>query len=402
MLEGDLKDSRILIVEDKEANIRFLTRLLNKDGYNNIQSTQDSRLAQSTFREFQPDLVVLDLHMPHMDGFQVMEAIKPEIPKNSFLPILIITGDREPEVKIRCLSVGAKDFIAKPFRAEEVLVRIKNLLETRHLHRFLEYRNETLKLKVEAENTRLQATQLEVLQRLAVAAEYRDDFTGRHAGRVGAIAGLLAEAAGLAFRAAALLKEAAPLHDVGKIGIPDAILLKPGRLTEEEYDIMKNHTTIGGLILSKGSFPLLDDAREIALSHHEWWNGSGYPEGLAGEAIPLSGRIVAIADVFDSMTHERPYKKAFPEEETLDIMEEEGGRHFDPGLLSLFLELARSGQVREVTEREERAGPHAALDLPPLGDGIDPFKDLGLEKPEGLPPEAEKLLWSVLDDAEPN
>ena len=286
MVDQELKDSRILIVEDKEANIRFLTRLLNKAGYENVLGTQDSRQAEDVFHDFQPDLVLLDLHMPHLDGFQVMEAIKPSIPRKAFLPILVITADREPEVKIRCLSMGAKDFISKPFRAEEVLVRIKNLLETRHIHRFLEFKNETLKLKVETENSRVQAAQLDILHRLAVAAEYRDDITGRHAGRVGVLASILATAAGLPGRTTSLLKKAAPLHDVGKIGIPDAILLKPDRLTEEEFEVMKSHTTIGGLILSKGSFRLLDVAREIALSHHEWWDGSGYPEGVGRRGDP--------------------------------------------------------------------------------------------------------------------
>ena len=392
MSDNDLKKSRILIVEDKEANIRFLTRLLNKEGYENIQSTQDSRNAEKVFIDFNPDLILLDLHMPHMDGFQVMEALRPRIPKESFLPILVITADREPEVKIRCLSVGAKDFISKPFRAEEVLVRIRNLLETRHLHRFLEYRNETLKLRVEAQNTRVQATQLEVLHRLAVAAEYRDDITGRHAGRVGALSAVLAEAAGLPRSSFEILREAAPLHDVGKIGIPDAILLKPGKLTEEEFEVMKSHTTIGGLILSKGSFPLLDFAREIALTHHEWWDGSGYPEGLAKEGIPIFGRIVAIADVFDSITHERPYKEALSEEETLEIMIQEGSRHFDPELLVLFVGLVRSGRVRVVLKKQEEAHARGSASLPAPGPDFDPFEELGLQRPEGLPPEAERLF----------
>jgi putative two-component system response regulator len=393
MCPEELRDSRILIVEDREENIRFLKRLLEKAGYRYIRATQDSRKALADFRDFRPDLILLDLRMPHMDGFEVMEVLNSEVSGESFLPILVVTADRDPSVKIQCLSVGAKDFLAKPFRAEEVLLRIKNLLETRRLHQFLEVRNETLRLKVEAENSRLQATQLEVLRRLAVAAEYRDDITGRHGERVGALAGLLGDGAGLDPQEVALLREAAPLHDVGKIGIPDAILMKPGRLTEAEFEVMKSHTTIGGMILSKGSFPLLDYAREIALSHHEWWDGYGYPNGLTRGRIPICGRIVAIADVFDSMTHERPYKGAFSAEETLQIMAEEKG-HFDPELLELFFDLVHMGLVTDVLARLDPFGPGEGQS-PPTPEAASVL-DLGLPASPELPPEAKELLWKSL------
>jgi putative two-component system response regulator len=399
MRDEDLKDFRILIVEDQESNIRFLERLLAKDGYRHVRSTKDPRLAQAVFREYQPDLVLLDLHMPYMDGFEVMEAIRPDIPDDSFVPILVLTADREPEVKIKCLSVGAKDFVAKPFRADEVLLRIKNLLETRHLHQHLEDRNETLELEVQARSYQVQAAQLEVLHRLAVAAEYRDDITGRHAGRVGLLAGHLAEAAGLDSETVSLLREAAPLHDVGKIGIPDAILLKPGKLSDEEFEVMKGHTTIGGMILSKGSFRLLDYAKEIALTHHEWWDGSGYPEGLVGNDIPVAGRIVAIADVFDSITHERPYKKAFSVEKTLRIMKEEGSRHFDPRLLGLFVDLVESGSIADAvswspntSERFEK--PPEMLTVDHLRPGQAPGED-----PYSLSPAMRQMLWKSAGSA---
>jgi len=393
MCDAELKDSRILIVEDQESNIRFLERLLAKDGYRYVRSTQDPRLARLAFQEYRPDLMLLDLHMPHMDGFQVMEAIKPDIPEGTFFPILVLTADREPEVKIRCLSVGAKDFVAKPFRADEVLLRIKNLLETRQLNQGLEDRNESLELEVQARSFQVQVAQLEVLHRLAVAAEYRDDITGRHAGRVGLLAGLLAEAAGLDSETVSLLKEAAPLHDVGKIGIPDAILLKPGKLSEEEFEVMKGHTTIGGMILSKGSFRLLDYAKEIALSHHEWWDGSGYPEGLKGADIPIAGRIVSIADVFDSISHERPYKRAFSVEETLELMKEEGDRHFDPNLLGLFVDLVESGSLEEALDSASRSNgrfekPLELLQNDPLRQGSLPRDDA-----YSLSPAMRQMLW---------
>lgn len=399
MREDELRRSRILIVEDQEANIRFLKRLLKRSGYEHVRAVQDPRLAKSTFQEFQPDLVLLDLHMPHMDGFQVMEAIKPDIPTGSFLPILVLTGDREPEVKIKCLSAGAKDFVAKPFRTEEVQLRIKNLLETRHLHQFLEGRNENLELEVQAQSFQVQAAQLEVLHRLAVAAEYRDDITGQHAGRVGALAGLLAETAGLPPDEVSLIRESAPLHDVGKIGIPDSILLKPGRLTFDEFEVMKNHTTIGGMILSKGSFPLLELAREIALSHHEWWDGSGYPAGLSGSEIPVVGRIVSIVDVFDSITHERPYKKAFSTEKTLGIMADEAGRHFDPDLFNLFIELVESGQTENL-----KSPPNQINDR--FGNSINALGPEALQSGEHSPggiyspsPTVMRLMWDSSGDS---
>jgi putative two-component system response regulator len=398
MCPEELRDSRILIVEDKEANIRFLERLLKKAGYEHVASTSDSRKALAVFQEFRPDLVLLDLHMPYMDGFQVMEALQPEIPERAFLPILVITADREPEVRIRCLSAGAKDFVAKPFRAEEVLLRIRNLLETRHLHRFLEYRNESLELKVEEESLKLQKTQLEVLRRLAVAAEYRDDVTGRHAERVGILSGLIARAIGFPPGEVDFIRQAAPLHDVGKIGIPDAILLKPGKLTEAEFEVMRSHTTIGGLILSKGSFPLLDKAREVALSHHEWWEGSGYPHGLEGAAIPLSGRVVAVADVFDSMTHERPYKRAFSVDETVEVMLSERDRHFDGEILDPFVSLVLDGRVESALRDEiSTADPFRAL-LISADDGTDRASGARLHLPKTLR-EAEQFLWKNVGHA---
>lgn len=394
MRDERLKDFKILIVEDQESNIRFLETLLARDGYQHVRSTTDPRKAKVMFQEYQPDLVLLDLHMPHMDGFQVMEAIKPDIPDGAFLPILVLTADREPEVKIRCLSVGAKDFVAKPFRADEVLLRIRNLLETRNLHQGLENRNVNLELEVQARSFQVQAAQMEVLHRLAVAAEYRDDITGRHAGRVGMLAGRLAEEYGVGAEDVSLLREAAPLHDVGKIGIPDAILLKPGRLSEDEFEVMKGHTTIGGMILSKGSFRLLDYAKEIALSHHEWWDGSGYPNGLKGEEIPLAGRIVAIADVFDSISNERPYKRAFSVEETLEVMQQEGEEHFDPGLLKLFTELVRAGEMEgfmnppsKTDSRFEHPVEALRSDLFQGGD-LPPSQD-----PYSLSPRMKRLLW---------
>jgi putative nucleotidyltransferase with HDIG domain len=324
--EDHAKNARILIVDDQEANVRLLEGILKRAaGYHALRSTTDSREVLSLFAEFQPDLILLDLHMPHLDGFAVMEELKELVPPGAFLPILVLTADVTPEAKQRALAGGAKDFLAKPFDPIEVLLRIKNLLETRFLH--IELR------------TQLADAHLEVIDRLAIAAEYRDDETGEHIKRVGQTSALLARALKLPSEQVLLIRRAATLHDVGKIGIPEHILLKPGRLTPDEFNDMKSHTTIGARILSGGQFPLLRMAEEIALTHHERWDGSGYPRGLKEEAIPLVGRIVAVADVFDILTHPRPYKKAWLAEEAIAELQRVAGTQFDPAIVAAFLDL---------------------------------------------------------------
>ncbi len=324
--EEQAKNARILIVDDQEANVRLLEGILKRAaGYHALRSTTDSREVIPLFAEFHPDLILLDLHMPHLDGFAVMEELKKAVTPGVFLPILVLTADVTPEAKQRALAGGAKDFLAKPFDPVEVLLRIKNLLETRFLH---------LELQVQ-----LADAHLEVIDRLAIAAEYRDDETGEHIKRVGQTSALLARALRLPSDHVLLIRRAATLHDVGKIGIPENILLKPGRLTPDEFEVMKSHTTIGARILSGGAFPLLQMAEEIALTHHERWDGSGYPRGLKGEAIPLVGRIVAVADVFDILSHPRPYKKAWTADEAIAELQRVAGTHFDPAVVSAFLDL---------------------------------------------------------------
>lgn len=347
--DGQAPSARILVVDDEPDNLRLLGRLLRREGYENVRTTDDPREAPAAFREWNPDLVLLDLHMPYMDGFAVMEALEPQIPEGHYLPILVLTGDPDPALRRRALAAGANDFITKPFETTEVLLRIGNLLETRFLHLQTRHQNETLELKVQERTRALAEAQTEILNRLAVAAEYRDDVTGRHAERVGVLAALLADTVGLDEEDVAILRRAAPLHDVGKIGIPDAILMKPGPLTEAEFEVMKTHTTIGARILSGSSFPLLLTAREIALTHHEQWDGTGY-RGMHGEDIPLIGRIVAVADVFDSLSHERPYKRASTVEEARDEVIEASGSHFDPAVVDAFERLAEDGLLHRLDE----------------------------------------------------
>ena len=350
--EAALQLAKILIVDDEEANVRLLERTLQRWGYTNLVSTTDSRDVLSLFEQHRPDLILLDLMMPHIDGFTVMESVNALLPEGVFLPILVLTADANPQVKRRALSAGAKDFLTKPFDQTELLLRMMNMLETRFLHIELANQNQVLEQKVAERTRELAASQLEILERLAHAAEYRDDDTGQHTNRVGYVAALIAQKMELPPTRVELIRRAAPLHDVGKIGVPDNILLKPGRLTPEEFEIIKPHTTIGAALLSGGHSKMVKLAETIALTHHERWDGNGYPAGLKGEDIPLEGRIVSIADVFDALSHDRPYKKAWPLEECVAEIERNSGRQFDEQVVAAFMELWNSGVLRAAAESE--------------------------------------------------
>jgi putative two-component system response regulator len=328
--------AHILIVDDQEANVAVLEAMLETAGYTQLSSLADGREVAAFYTTHAPDLILLDLHMPHLDGFAVLARLGLLIPPDSYLPILVLTADITPEAKQRALGLGARDFLTKPFDRTEVCLRIKNLLETRLLHLGLQDQNRLLEARVRERTQALLQAQQEIIERLALAAEYRDDETGRHAQRVGETAALLARALGVPTAQVELIRRAAPLHDVGKIGIADQILLKAGPLTGEELERMRRHAAIGAGILSGSTFALLQVAEEIALSHHERWDGSGYPGGLAGAAIPLAGRIVALADVYDALTHARPYKQAWSVDEALAEIERQRGLQFDPRVVDAF------------------------------------------------------------------
>lgn len=337
-LRQPLNRARILIVDDQEANIALLRRILEREGYEYMRSTTDGSQAAGIFAEYKPDLVLLDLHMPGHDGFKVLAELGPTINNGGYLPVLMLTGDASVEAKRGALSLGAKDFLAKPFDASEVSLRIRNLLETRFLYLSLENQNTLLETRVEARTRELVLSQMEILDRLARAAEIRDDDTGRHTQRVGQLSGSLASALGLASHTVELVRRVAPLHDVGKIGIPDSILRKPDKLTPEEIRVMRTHTLIGAQILSGGQSDLVMVAGRIALSHHEWWNGAGYPHGISGNQIPIEARIVAVADVFDAVTHSRPYRAAWSVDAALEEIQRKSGSHFDPRVVQALME----------------------------------------------------------------
>jgi len=262
----------------------------------------------------------------------VLEQITAHNRSDDRVPVIMITADASAETKRRALELGANDFVGKPFDSGEILLRIRNHLETRFLHQKLREQNSQLERKVIERTKEVEDSQVEVLERLAAAVEFRDDDTGNHTRRVAEVSGMLAGAVGLDATTVELIRRAAPLHDIGKVGIPDAILLKAGPLTGEEFEIMKTHTVIGSRMLSKGRSELVRFSQRIARSHHEWWDGSGYPDRVSGQSIPLEARIVAVADFLDALTHERPYRPAWGIEETLAEIRRRSGSHFDPSV----------------------------------------------------------------------
>jgi putative two-component system response regulator len=340
MSDDLLATARILVLDDELANVRLLERLLETQGCTGVVSATDPREALDLFTAYQPDLVLLDLHMPHRDGLEVLAELRAATPPGGFVPVVVLTADVTSRARTAALSQGASDFLVKPLDAGEVLLRIRNLLRMRAMHGALARENERLDEGVRARTRELEEAQHEILARLARAAEYRDDFTGDHTQRVGEMAARIAAALGLAAGEVEVIRRAAPLHDVGKIGIPDSILTKAAALTPGERTLMQRHTTIGADILSGSRFAPLQRAAEIALTHHMRWDGAGYPTAAAGHEIPVSGRIVAVADVFDALIHERPYKRAWAVAEALEEVRAQSGRQFDPDVVEAFLRLS--------------------------------------------------------------
>jgi putative two-component system response regulator len=337
--ETTLRGARILAADDEEPNLRLMRRVLEREGFTCFTATTDPAEVLPLFDRVRPDLIVLDLHMPGLGGMEVIRLLRPSLLAEGWLPVLMVSGDLTPEARRRALADGAKDFLAKPYDPAEAVLRIRNLLEMRFLHRQVREQNRRLEDKVVERTFELEMSQAEMLDRLAQAAELRDDETGDHVRRVGDLAACIARAMGLDPGFSEMLRRAAALHDVGKIGIPDDILRKPGSLTADERARMNTHTTIGARILAGGRSELMAMAHRIAVAHHERWDGRGYPLGLRGESIPHEARIVAVADFFDALTHDRPYRPAFPVSDTLAMIEREAGQHFDPDVARALLTL---------------------------------------------------------------
>jgi putative two-component system response regulator len=338
VLRLDVAAARVLVLEDEPDLATLLEMQLRAAGFAEVLAVHDARGLAEVFDSFRPDIVLTDLHMPGASGFDVISTLR-RIAVREYLPIVVLTADIERETKLRALDAGATDFLQKPVDSTELQLRLNNLLETRTLYRALREQNSRLEQRVRARTRDLETAKLEILERLARAAEYRDDATGQHAQRVGDTAALIAEALEMPEAQVSLLRRAAPLHDVGKIGVPDAILLKPGSLTPAEFEVMKRHTHIGARLLAESIAPQLRLAELIALTHDERWDGRGYG-GMRGEEIPLIGRIVAVADAFDAMTHDRPYRPAMEMEEALSRIGSEAGTHFCPTTATVFTSLA--------------------------------------------------------------
>ncbi|MBN1528029.1 MAG: response regulator [Thermoleophilaceae bacterium] len=348
--EQELKELQILAVDDEASNLLLLERVLEREGYTRVAATTDPTSIPSMYVELRPDLIILDLHMPVTDGFALMEQLAPLSGMGPAIPILVLTADATDDAKRRALRAGARDFLTKPIDQVELSIRVRNLLQVQHLQGRLARQNANLEAEVAERTQDLERARLEILERLAAAAEYRDDATQEHAWRIGRTCALLARELGLPDAESELIRRAALLHDIGKIGISDLILLKPGKLSDEEFEIVKRHTTIGAEILAGSKSPLLRLAQQIALTHHERWDGGGYPGGRRGEETPLAGRIVAVADVFDALTHERPYKPAWAVEDAVTEILSQAGRQFDPAVVGAFARLdhpSLMGRVRD-------------------------------------------------------
>lgn len=339
-----LQDLSILIVDDNPANTDLLQLMLEDEGFDRTHTLNDSREVEGWVASNDTDLVVLDIRMPHLDGFAIMAMLQLEFAERN-IPIVVVTA--EDSNREQALNLGATDFATKPFKNWEVLLRINNALQNRLYYKQAQHRADELERLVRERTCEVEDTQLEIVRRLARAGEYRDNETGMHVLRMSHMCHHIAITLGCDEEFCELLLRASPLHDVGKIGISDTILLKPGRLDPDERIIMETHAQIGHDILAGHHSPLMQMAADIALCHHEKWDGSGYPRGLSGTEIPLEARISALCDVADALLSARPYKDAWPLERVVELIQEETGRHFDPELAAIFLrELDQIQKIR--------------------------------------------------------
>jgi len=336
-LDYDINSATILIVDDNPSNVLLLERVLNLAGYHDIIVALDSEKVVSLYERFRPDLIMLDLLMPKMDGFEVLEALN-AVKGDDYIPVIMISAQPTKENKLKALEYGVNDFIAKPYDPIEVSMHVRNMLLTRMMHNRLIQEKNDLEENIVKRTKEIYELQYDIIKRLMLAIELRDGDTGMHVIRIGLYAYEISEGLGKDESYCQRIQYAGMMHDIGKIGIADSILLKKGKLTSEEWNIMKEHTTKGADILSGSQNSMIQMSKEIALTHHEKWDGTGYPMGLKGEEIPLCGRIIAICDVFDALVSERPYKKAFPVTEAVRIILSENGRHFDPKIMKVFIE----------------------------------------------------------------
>lgn len=348
------------IVDDNDTNLMLFDQIVRRLDEVEPQQFADPVMALEAAAGRMPDLILVDYMMPGVDGHQFVERIR-AMPGGRDVPIIMVTAASDRQVRQRALELGVTDFLAKPVDPSEVRVRVSNLLALRRSHLRLTDRNRWLAEEVRRATQAVFDREEELIVRLAKAAEFRDPETGGHISRMAHYSLIIARGLGLDEAQCSLILKAAPMHDVGKLGTPDGILLKPGRLDPDELTVMQRHPAIGHSILSGSTSQLIQLGAEIALSHHEKYDGTGYPNRLKGEDIPLSGRIVAVADVFDALTSERPYKKAWTVERAREFLEQSTGVHFDPRCIAVFL--AAWDQVMEVKARFADPGmSHSTVD----------------------------------------
>ncbi|MCB1152619.1 MAG: response regulator [Deltaproteobacteria bacterium] len=352
-----VKLTRVMVADDDAANLRLLENHLRSLGYDDLLIVRDSTTVLGQIAALRPDVVLMAAMMPKVDAFQVIRRLKAE-EKTAQIPVIVLTSPEQKKIKQEALAVGATEFLSKPYDAHELNVRIENAIKVKRFEDWHRDEKDYVARLVRRETQHLLRSQQEMLQRIAKAAEYRDTDTGEHVTRVGLFSETIARNFGLADDQVALMRQAAPLHDLGKMGVPDEILLKKGKLTDEEWKIVQTHTLIGYEMLTEmapkvshvgsalmdnfdprpGSNPLVNLAAMICLTHHEKWDGKGYPYRLAGADIPIEGRIVALADVYDALMADRPYKKAFTLDESLKIIRDSSGKSFDPELVEVFFD----------------------------------------------------------------
>lgn len=329
-------DVKFLLVDDNPMNLEVIEGALLSGGYQHFEKVNEPLSLSKVLAEKSFDLVLLDINMPILNGFAVLSFLQQQL-QEKCPPVIMLTALNDQEHVNKALDAGASDYITKPFNRRELLKRVEIHLTNWLLTQQLSQERSSLEQKVHKRTEQIRQSQLEVINRLGQAAEYRDNETGNHVKRVAIISEAIAREVGCSEHFCSLIYLASPLHDVGKIGISDTIMLKPGKLTDEEFDTMKSHVQIGGEILANSDSEILEMAYEIAMTHHEKFNGKGYPHGLTGYDIPLSGRIVAIADVFDALTSSRPYKEAWPVDKAIELIIREKEQHFDSDLVNAFI-----------------------------------------------------------------